>query len=268
MLPRPVVPALLVPLLLIGGCATAPAAPALPPADAVVDYQLGGAYDPADDVGGVVRDATAPPAPGLYSVCYLNGFQTQPSERSVWLEQRSDLVLTAEGEPVIDENWPDELILDISTGAKRSAIAGLQEPAIRGCAASGFDAVEFDNLDSFTRSGGAFDDEDALDLAARYVRIAHDAGLAAAQKNTAELGERGRDTAGFDFAVVEECQRFDECAAYTAVFGDAVIDIEYSDDLPGGFAEVCADPTVPASTILRDRDLTVPSHPDYVFERC
>ena len=43
MLSRPVVPALLVPLLLIGGCATAPAAPALPPADAVVDYQLGGA---------------------------------------------------------------------------------------------------------------------------------------------------------------------------------------------------------------------------------
>jgi len=268
MLPRTGIPAMLLPLLLLGGCAATPPSPAPPPAGVVVDYQLGGAYDPADGVGGVVRDATAPPAPGLYSVCYLNGFQTQPSERDLWLEERADLVLTAEGGPVIDENWPDELILDISTGAKRSAIAGLQESAIRGCAVSGFDAVEFDNLDSFTRSGGAFDVDDALDLAARYVRIAHDAGLAVGQKNTAELGERGRDLAGFDFAVAEECQRFDECAAYTAVFGDAVIDIEYSDDLRGTFDEVCADPTVPDSTILRDRDLTAPSDPEYVFERC
>jgi len=267
MLPRTGIPALLLPLVLLGGCAAAPAAPAPPPADAVIDYQLGGPYDPADGVGGVVRDATAPPAPGLYSVCYLNGFQTQPSERAVWLEERAELVLTAEGEPVIDENWPDELILDISTAEKRSAIAGLGESAIRGCAASGFDAVEFDNLDSFTRSGGAFDIDDALDLAARYVRTAHDAGLAAAQKNTAELGGRGRDEAGFDFAVVEECQRFDECAAYTAVY-DSVLDIEYSDDLRGGVDELCADPTVPVSTIVRDRDLTVPSDPEYVFERC
>ena len=268
MLPRPAIPALLLPLLLLAGCAAPPPAPAPPPAGVVVDYQLGGAYDPADGVGGVVRDATAPPAPGLYSVCYLNGFQTQPSERALWLEERSDLVLTAEGEPVIDENWPDELILDISTAEKRSAIAGLGESAIRGCAASGFDAVEFDNLDSFTRSGGAFDVDDALDLAGRYTDIAHDAGLASGQKNTAELGERGREQAGFDFVVAEECHRFDECAAYTAVYGEAVIDIEYSDDLRGDFSDACDDPAAPRSTVLRDRDLVTPADEGYVFESC
>jgi hypothetical protein len=266
---RSALPALaLTAMALLAGCSPAPTEPATLPTGIVVDYQLGGAYDPADAVGGVVRDASNPPALGLYSVCYLNGFQTQPADRALWLEDRADLVLTADGEPVIDENWPDELILDISTAERRERIAGLQEEAIRGCAASGFDAVEFDNLDSYTRSAGAFDVDDALDLAARLARISHDAGLAVAQKNSQELGTRGRDEAGFDFVVAEECHRFSECAEYAAVYGEAVIDIEYSDDLRGAFADVCADPATPRSTVMRDRDLLVPSDPDYVFESC
>jgi len=266
---RPALQALaLIALASLAGCSPAPAEPAALPPGIVVDYQLGGAYDPADAIGGVVRDAGDPPAPGLYSVCYLNGFQTQPADRALWRAERADLVLATGGEPVIDENWPDELILDISTAERRERIAGLQEEAIRGCAASGFDAVEFDNLDSYTRSGGAFDVDDALDLAGRYTDIAHDAGLASGQKNTAELGERGREQAGFDFVVAEECHRFDECAAYTAVYGEAVIDIEYSDDLRGDFSDVCDDPAAPRSTVLRDRDLVTPADEGYVFESC
>jgi hypothetical protein len=52
------------------------------------------------------------------------------------------------------------------------------------------------------------------------------------------------------------------------VYGEHVIDIEYTDDLRGEFADVCADPQVPASTILRDRDLTTPDSAEYVFESC
>ncbi|WP_372984890.1 endo alpha-1,4 polygalactosaminidase, partial [Microbacterium sp.] len=74
--------------------------------------------------------------------------------------------------------------------------------------------------------------------------------------------------AGFDFAVVEECSVFDECGAFTDVYGDAVIDIEYSDELPRSFDEMCADDDAPSSMVLRDRDLVTPSDDGYVFETC
>ena len=258
-------------LLSLGACTSPPDTTTgveLPPSGAVVDYQLGGGYDPASGVGGVARDSTDEPAPGLYSICYINGFQTQPADRERWLADDPDLVLQRDGEPVIDENWPDELILDTSTSAKRDRIAERMAQTLAECADKGFDAVEIDNLDSYTRSDGLLTVDDALALAAEYAESAHAAGLAIAQKNAAELGTRGRDEAGFDFAVTEECQRFDECALYSDVFGDHVIDIEYTDDLRGGFGEVCADPQVPASTILRDRDLTRPGDADYHFEAC
>jgi hypothetical protein len=239
----------------------------LPP-PGVVDYQLGGAYTPPAGAVGVSRDSTDSPEPGLYSICYVNGFQTQPADRDDWLADHADLVLRHDGEPVIDENWPDELIVDTSTPEKRGRIAEIMGAVLDRCASSGFDAVEIDNLDSYTRSDGLLTDDDAIALAALYAQRAHAAGLAIAQKNSAELGERGRDEAGFDFAVAEECYRFDECAAYADIYGDHVLDIEYSDDLRGGFSDACADPDAAPSTILRDRDLVTPDSEEYVFASC
>ncbi|MDO9395758.1 MAG: endo alpha-1,4 polygalactosaminidase [Herbiconiux sp.] len=234
------------------------------PAGAVFDYQLGGAYPPPHGVTVVVRDSTAEPAEGLYNICYVNGFQTQPD--SGW--PKSLLVLDDDGEAVTDPNWPDESILDLSTLDNRQAVADKTAVTIAGCAAAGYDAVEFDNLDSYTRSKGAFTLADAVDYARLLVAAAHEAGLAAGQKNTVELGDRGRTAIGFDFAVAEECQRFAECGEYTAHYGDQVLDIEYTDDLAGTFAEVCADPSRPAATILRDRDLVAAGKPGHVFEHC
>jgi len=232
----------------------------------VVDYQLGGGYPPPDGVGGVVRDVTDVPEPGMWSACYVNGFQTQPGEREQWLAEHPDLVLRDDaGVPVVDEGWPDELLLDTSTAARRAGIAEVVGAQVRVCATRGFDAVELDNLDSWTRSGGRLDEDGAVDLAARLVAVAHDAGLVAGQKNTPDLGSRGRDEAGFDFAVSEECAQYDECAAYTDVYGAAVLDVEYTAE---GFAAACADPDRPASTVLRDRDLTEPGDPAHVFRTC
>jgi hypothetical protein len=235
------------------------------PGDAVVDYQLGGAYPPPEGVTLVVRDSTAAPADGYYNVCYVNGFQTQPAERAQWLTDRADLVLfDADGSPLVDENWPDELIVDTSTDAKRDRLTGLVGAVVRRCAAAGFDAVEIDNLDSHTRSAGALTVEDNLAFAAALASIAHDKGLVIGQKNAAELGMRGRDEAGFDFAVAEECVRYTECDAYTAVYGDRVIDIEYTDNLP---ADVC-DADRPSATVVRDRDLVPAGEPDHHYEHC
>lgn len=249
----------------LAGCAApaAPAAPALFPADGVADYQLGGAYEPAPGVTIVARDSTELPAEGLYSICYVNGFQTQPGE--VWPDA---LLVQADGHPLADPNWPDEYLIDVSSAANRADAAARLAPVIERCAASGFDAVEFDNLDSYTRSEGLLTVDDALAFAALLVEQAHDVGLAAGQKNTAELGPVGRDEAGFDFAVVEECAQFDECAAYTDVYGPAVIAIEYTDALSRPLDELCADPATPPITVLRDRLLTPAGEPEHVFDHC
>lgn len=258
-------------LLLVGCAADASAEPtaghqrAALPAGAVPDYQLGGAYDPADGVGIVGRDREASPADGVYSICYVNGFQTQPGELGGWDEE---LLLHRDGVPVFDPDWPDEVLLDTSTADRRERIAATVIPWIEGCAEAGFAAVEFDNLDSYTRSDGALSLDDNLALASLLVTAAHDSGLSAGQKNAAEDAETLHEAAGFDFAVSEECAVYRECGVYTAVYGDQVIDVEYSDELPRPFTEMCADEDAPASMVLRDRDLVTPDDDGYVFETC
>ena len=237
-------------LLLLSGCAAA--TPSFP-TQGRVDYQLGGAWQPPDDVTIVARDRTDPPLEGVYSICYVNGFQTQPQEATFWLDEHPDLVLRdADGDPQIDPNWPDEMALDVSTAASRSELASILGEWIEGCADDGYQAVEFDNLDSYTRFDGLTRD-DSIAFATLLVDRVHELGLEAGQKNSAELGTVGRDDIGFDFAVSEECFVFDECALYTDVYGDRVIDIEYDDtDLDG----LCDYGDLPPLTIVRDRDLT------------
>ena len=237
---------------------------ALWPAGAGVDYQLGGASPVPDGVTVVARDSTDEPAGAGFDICYVNGFQTQPG--AVWPE--SLLLHDASGGLLVDPGWPDEHLFDTSTPANREALVELQAPVIDGCAAAGFDAVEFDNLDSYSRSDGALDLDDAVAFATLLVERTHDAGLAAGQKNTAELEARGRDEIGFDFAVVEECDLYSECKAFTDVYGDHVLAIEYTDDLRDTVEGLCSRGSTPRSTVVRDRDLVTPDDPGYSFARC
>jgi hypothetical protein len=255
-------------ILALGGCtATAPAHPSFP-TGAAVDYQLGGAYDPPDGVGIVARDSTATPAAGVWSICYVNGFQTQPGEEDRWEGANAELVLRDDtGAAVHDPGWPDEALLDTSTTEGRERIAIELGKDITRCATSGFDAVEIDNLDSYTRGDG-LTLEGNLALAALYAEQVHALGMLIGQKNTAEHAARLREQVGFDFAVAEECIEFGECAAYTEVYGDAVIDIEYTDDASLEGPRICGDPSRPFATVIRDRDLLTPSASGYVFARC
>jgi hypothetical protein len=234
------------------------------PVGAALDYQLGGSSDPPSGTGIVVRDSTEQPASGVWNVCYVNGFQTQPGVEwpDEWLLHRSS------GELLVDPGWPDEHLFDLADATTREAVAERMRATVQGCADDGFDAVEFDNLDSYTRSDGAFDLDDAVAFATLLVGEAHDTGLLAGQKNTAELEARGRDEIGFDFAVAEECDRYSECDAYTSVYGDHVLAIEYTDDLRDTVEELCARATTPRSTVVRDRDLVPADDPGYSFARC
>ena len=234
------------------------------PSDAMADYQLGGAYDPPAGTNVVVRDSTATPARGLYNICYVNGFQTQPGV--AW--PLDLLVKNSKGKPLVDPEWPDEHLLDISSEKRRAAILERLAVTLSGCARAGVNAVECDNLDSFTRSNGALKHEDAVAFATLLVSAAHGHGLAAGQKNAPQLSDRERKQIGFDFSVSEECHRYDECAGYTRYYGEQVINIEYVDDLRGRFADICAAPTTPRDTVLRDRELKPAQRKGYRYDHC
>jgi hypothetical protein len=248
--------------------AAAPAAVVPPaagtfPAGAKVDYQLGGAYAPPAGVGIVTRDNSDSPAAGLWNVCYINGFQTQPG--ASW---SSTLVLhNSSGQAVEDAGWEGEYLLDTSTSARRSGIATVLNKVVDTCASKGFNAVEFDNLDSYTRSGKRLTADNNIAMAKLLVDHAHSRGLLAAQKNTGELSQRLRTEAGFDFAISEECVEYGECADYTKVYGNKVFDVEYSDNSLS-LDQVCASSQRPASTVFRDRDLVAKGQKGYVYGAC
>ncbi len=234
----------------------------LPPVNARADYQLGGAYPPPTGVTVVSRDRSAAPAPGLYNICYVNGFQIQPDEEALWTGQHPDLILRDGGTPVIDLDW-NEMLIDTSTAAKRDAVAAIVGGWIDGCRAAGFDAVEIDNLDSYARSHALLTADDNVAAMALFAARAHAAGLAIAQKNASELVARKAEL-GTDFSVAEECDRYAECDAYRAGYGDHVIVIEYRQvDFTAGCA---AYPGL--SIILRDLDLVTPNDAAYVYDGC
>jgi hypothetical protein len=243
----------------------APAAPAatvaLPPAHAGFDYQIGGAYTPPAGVQVVSRDHDDPPAAGLYNICYVNAFQVQPGAEGDW---DSDLLLRdANGKVVVDQDW-GEALLDVSTAAKRTRIAAKVDGWIDGCAAKGYQAVEPDNYDSYSRSKKLLTPGEAESYIALLSAHAHARGLAIAQKNTVELaGDRTAN--GLDFAVAEECGTYDECGDYTAAFGNHVIVIEYT---AKGLSKACSGWGDRLSIVRRDRDVSPAGSSGYVRQTC
>jgi hypothetical protein len=251
--------------------------PVPPPVNAGFDYQIGGDYPLRSGVSVVSRDwfsgrAADPPA---YSICYVNAFQTQDDEpgvrrrdeRSSWPRR---LVLRELGD---DPEWGGEYLVDISTRAKRRRATAWVRPMVRACAVKGFHAVEYDNLDSWTRFDGTpregdvpFGKAQAVAYAKLLAARAHALGLAVGQKNTPQLTRRqARARIGFDFAIAEECARYSECYRYRALHGNRVIVIEYR---RRDFRRACRRVGSRMSVVLRDRDVTRPRSGTYRYDAC
>ena len=236
-----------------------------PPFGGYFDYQLSGDYPPPAEVLVVARDwFSGTPEPGLYNICYVNAFQTQPPDDADRPDERegwpAEVVLAVE-----DPEWPGEFVIDLSTPEMRASAAAHVQQMIDTCADKGFDAVEFDNLDSYTRFDDLpFGQAETLDYAATIAGLAHASGLAVGQKNTVELTrEQSLEQVGFDFAVVEECAEFDECAAYRSVFDLQVLSIEYTQE---GMVAACELFGVGVPVLRRDLNLVTPDDPAYEFE--
>ncbi|MEV1021233.1 endo alpha-1,4 polygalactosaminidase [Streptomyces sp. NPDC050264] len=255
---------------LLSACSSTPSSEDRPPdvvrptADMDFDYQIGGAYKPPSGVRAVSRDRSAAPERGLYNVCYVNAFQAQPQALGWWKKNHPDLLLRdGDGDLVIDEDW-DEALLDLSTAAKRARLVKIVGPWIDGCADDGYQAVEPDNLDSYERSDDLLKPADAVAFAKLLADRAHAAGLAVGQKNTAELLPK-HAAMGFDFAVAEECARYDECGDYASAYGDRVFVIEYR---AADFTRACRAWGKELSIVLRDLDVLPAKAKGYVRKAC
>ncbi len=246
-----------------------------PEPNAGFDYQIGGDYELPAAVTVVSRDWFSGEAAGdpVYSICYVNAFQTQdnergvnrPDERSNWPKR---LVLKKLGD---DPNWGGEYLVDVSSAKTRRRAARWVKQMVNGCDRGGFEAIEYDNLDSWTRFDGTplarkvpFGKRDALKFAKRLAKLAHARGLAVGQKNTADITVKQSRRVAFDFAIAEECARYNECNRYQRVYDDGVIEIEYRrKDFDKGCAQ--ADEL---SIVLRDRQVRTPGSPRYRYDAC
>ncbi len=259
-------PALGIIATLVGGmlCSStsdAAAAVTTPPPHAGFDYQIGSAYTPPSGVTVVSRDHDASPAAGLYNICYVNAFQAQTGAEGDW---DADLLLRdASGKVVKDPDW-NEALLDLRTADKRSRVAAKVDSWIDQCASKGFNGIEPDNYDSYTRSKKLL----TADQAQAYIRLlsahAHSRGLAIAQKNTSELAGNAKAN-GLDFAVAEECAEYNECGDFASAFGNRVEVIEYSDS---GLTKACSKWGSTLSVVERDVDVTAPGSGSYVRRTC
>ncbi|MEV7098646.1 endo alpha-1,4 polygalactosaminidase [Amycolatopsis sp. NPDC051045] len=246
---------------LVATAGTSSAAVTLPPPAAGWDYQIGGAYSPPAGVEIVSRDNADSAASGQYNICYINAFQINPGHDGEW---SADLLLRdADGTKVVDPDW-QETLLDIRTADKRNRVAAKINGVIDSCAGKGFQAVEPDNYDSYSRSKNLISTTQAQDYIKLLAAHAHAKGLAIAQKNTAELAGN-RSANGLDFAVVEECGHYTECDAYTGPFGNRVVDVEYTNS---GLSKACASWRGKISIVQRD-EFVVPAGEDgYVRRTC
>ncbi|MFF4322854.1 endo alpha-1,4 polygalactosaminidase [Streptomyces sp. NPDC001568] len=240
------------------------AAPRLPAANAAFDYQIGGAYTPPKGVKVVSRDRSAQPAAGLYNICYVNAFQAQPDALGWWQKNHPDLVLRDSAKrPVLDEDW-GEALLDTSTADKRTRLAKVVGEWIKGCARSGFQAVEPDNLDSFSRSGSRLTRAHNAAFAKLLADRAHAEGLAIGQKNTAEMLS-DRTKIGFDFAVAEECGQYNECGDFAKAYANRVFVIEYEN---AGYDRACSAWGSKLAIVQRDLDVSAAGARGYRYRAC
>jgi hypothetical protein len=198
----------------------------VPPAKLAWQYQLRSAPDPGrpfelwivdmfDTDSSLVAELHAT---GGHVACYISA--------GSWEEWRPDAGEFPEhvlGKGL--DGWPGERWLDVRALDDLAPIMGARLDA---CAAKGFDAVDFDNVNGYlNRTGFPLTAADQLEYNRWLANAAHERGLSVGLKND---GEQAGELVGyFDFAVVEQCFQYKECGLYRPFTdaGKAVLEVEY-----------------------------------------
>jgi hypothetical protein len=166
-------------------------------------------------------------AAGAKAVCYVSG--------GTWEDWRPDAAAfpaSVKGNGVAGgpngQPWPGENWLDVRN---LSQLLPLMDARVAKCQAAGFDAMEFDNVDSFDNDPGfPVTAADQLAYNKALADLAHNRGMSVALKN--DLSQVSGLVGSFDFAINEECQQYNECATLKPFLDaqKAVFQIEYSDN--------------------------------------
>ena len=198
----------------------------LPPMDVRWQYQLRSAPDPArpfdlwivdmfDTDASLVGDLHAA---GGHVACYISAGSWED-----WRPDAGDFPEHVLGKPL--EGWPGERWLDVRA---LDDLAPILSSRLDACAAKGFDAVDFDNVNGYLNpTGFPLEEHDQLHYNRWLAAAAHQRGLSVGLKND---GEPAPDLVGhFDFAIVEQCFQYKECGLYRPFVeaGKAVLEVEY-----------------------------------------
>ena len=158
----------------------------------------------------------------------------------------------------LDPEWVGERWLDIR---RRDLLLPIMAQRMRLCAEKGFDAVEVDNIDGYDNKSGfplMAGDQARYNIA--LATLAHINGLSIGFKN--DLGQAADLEPYFDFAVVEECLKYNECGQLRP-FTDArkaVFHVEYEQSID----TICATTEGLGFTSIKKRMTAV----DAWFEGC
>ncbi len=150
-------------------------------------------------------------------VCYLSAGSWES-----WRPDANDFPSSVKGN---SNGWPGERWLDIR---KLRILAPIMQARLDRCAAKGFDAVEFDNVDGYqNRTGFRLTGADQLRYNVFLANQAHRRGMSALLKN--DLGQVRDLLPYFDVALNEQCFQYDECNRLRPFVsaGKAVFTVEY-----------------------------------------
>ena len=190
-------------------------------------------YDLDASVSTKRLDALRADNSSVYLVCYLSV--------GTWEDWRNDA--DAFPDEVLGEalpDWEGERYVDVTA---TDVLHPIWQARLDACAASGFDAVDPDNIDIYANvSGFSITADEVTELMVWLANEAHARGMAIGQKNAPELVADLEPL--LDFAVVEQCLEQAGCAAYApyAAAGKPVFAVEYPADavVPEGYCDLAA----------------------------
>jgi len=187
-------------------------------------------------------------AQGKIVICYFSAGSYED-----WRPDAATIPQAARGEKM--EGW-DELWLDIrSQGVRDVMKKRLDLAQSKGC-----DGVEPDNVDGYmNQTGFPLSSQDQLDYNGFLADEAHARGLSVGLKN--DLEQVQQLVAKFDWALNEECFKYDECSMLTPFVqaGKAAFNVEYT---PSTKSEVCPQATsLKLDSQIKNLDLDAWSDP-------
>ncbi len=157
-------------------------------------------------------------AEGAHAICYVDA--------GTWEDWRPDAAAYPAAVRGARNGWPGERWVDIR---RLDVLLPIIDARVQRCAAAGFDAVEYDNVEAvFNHSGFPVSPAQQVEFDRALADVAHAHGLAVGLKN--DIAQLTQLEPWFEFAVNEQCQQYKECDGYDAWIarGKAVAQVEYS----------------------------------------